>query len=369
MIGQLKITKECDELVKVTHTTTRPPTESTTKSGYYPQEQAQQAGAIKGAIHLHLGHEIIMDSQDNGGFAHEDADVTMWLSYMLQAVECGKDIIRIHSDDTDVFVLMVYWVWKMQFNCSVQMDHWNGVVLNINATCTALGPKCLQLLAMHALSGCDTVSYTFNKGKLSALNVLKSGDFPRSFQVLGEEDATYAILRCYVWSVTRNIDEWGTLQDVLNEDRKAYAHHGLTSYRNEPGSPCSQSTPSDDAVEGSGSATTAKCGHHKVWLRGEGRYYITLHCHWITRSSVSHWCYQLRLQSRGEGWCSTERSCSCHKNNMSCTVYCAFLAVDGCCNPFTMREDGDDDQQAEYESRIPYGILHTLYLRLKDSIA
>ena len=63
-----------------------------------------------------------------------------------------------------------------------------------------------------------------------------------------------------------------------------------------------------------------------------------------------------------------------------------------------MREDGDDDQQAEYESEeelvdnlkqwcyplmkltllilmprnltgIPYGIFHTLYMRLKDSIA
>ena len=35
---------------------------------------------------------------------------------------------------------------------------------------------------------------------------------------------------------------------------------------------------------------------------------------------------------------------------MSCIVYCACSAVDGCCNPFTMREDGDDDQQTEYES-------------------
>ena len=48
--------------------------------------------------------------------------------------------------------------------------------------------------------------------------------------------------------------------------------------------------------------------------------------------------------------CSTERSCSCHKNNMSCIVYCTCSAVDGCCNLFIMREDGDDDQQGEYES-------------------
>ena len=47
--------------------------------------------------------------------------------------------------------------------------------------------------------------------------------------------------------------------------------------------------------------------------------------------------------------CSTE-SCSCHKNNMSCTIYCGSSAVDGCCNPFIMRENSDDDKQAEYES-------------------
>ena len=35
---------------------------------------------------------------------------------------------------------------------------------------------------------------------------------------------------------------------------------------------------------------------------------------------------------------------------MAYIVYCACSAVDGCCNLFIMREDGDDDQQAEYES-------------------
>ena len=95
---------------------------------------------------FNVGPDIIMDSQDDGGIAPDDADVTM-VSYMLQAVECGKAIIRILSD-TDVGVLLVYWVWKMQLSCSAQMGRWNGVVLNLNATCTELGPKCL--LGMHA---------------------------------------------------------------------------------------------------------------------------------------------------------------------------------------------------------------------------
>ena len=64
----------------------------------------------------------------------------------------------------------------------------DGAVLNINQTCTKLGSKCLQL-GMHALTGCDTTSFTFNKGKVSALSVLEAGYLPGLFHVLGEEDA------------------------------------------------------------------------------------------------------------------------------------------------------------------------------------
>ena len=64
------------------------------------------------------------------------------------------------------------------------------MLVDINATCTELGPKCLQLMGTHALSGCDTVSYPFNKGTISALNTLQTGDFPGLHQLLAEEDAT-----------------------------------------------------------------------------------------------------------------------------------------------------------------------------------
>jgi len=90
--------------------------------------------------------------------------------------------------------MLVYWVWKMQLHCSVQMERWNGVVVDINATCTELGPKCLQLIGMHVLSGCDTVSYPSSMGKISTLNTLQAGNFPGLYQVLGEEDATHSDL-------------------------------------------------------------------------------------------------------------------------------------------------------------------------------
>lgn len=105
--------------------------------------------------------------------SHDEADITL-CSYMLKAVADGAQTIRILSDDTDVFVLLVYWTSRMGVAAKIQMQKWNGDVLDINTTVQRLGPrKCSQLLGIHALSGCDTVSYPFGKGKLSALKLLQ----------------------------------------------------------------------------------------------------------------------------------------------------------------------------------------------------
>ena len=108
------------------------------------------------------------------------------VAYLLEASDSGKKVIRILSDDTDVLVLLLYWVWKreLHWTCSVQMERWNGVVIDINASCLLLGSKCLQLMGMHALTGCDTVSYPFNKGEITVLNALKSDHFPGLSEVL-----------------------------------------------------------------------------------------------------------------------------------------------------------------------------------------
>ena len=61
-------------------------------------------------------------------------------------------------DDIDIFVLLVYWTSRMRVVAKIQMEKWNGDVLDINETVQRLAPKkCSQLLGIHALSGCDTV--------------------------------------------------------------------------------------------------------------------------------------------------------------------------------------------------------------------
>ena len=69
-----------------------------------------------------------IDSRYNGGFKHDEPDVTL-VACLLQAAESGKSVTGILTDDTYLFVLLVYWVWKMQLHSAVQMERWNRVVI------------------------------------------------------------------------------------------------------------------------------------------------------------------------------------------------------------------------------------------------
>ena len=115
-----------------------------------------------------LAPTVLMVGEDEGMFNHEDADVLM-VSFMIDAVRYGKKNIRILSDDTDAFVILIsgYGNWLSRLWCRWRMG-WN-----IDNIVAALGDRSIQLLGVHAVKGCDTVSYPFNKGKLTTLCKLR----------------------------------------------------------------------------------------------------------------------------------------------------------------------------------------------------
>ena len=43
-------------------------------------------------------------------FQHEKADITNL--YLKEAIGAGKKVIFIATDDTDIFILLVYYTWK-----------------------------------------------------------------------------------------------------------------------------------------------------------------------------------------------------------------------------------------------------------------
>ena len=91
-----------------------------------------------------------------------------------------------------VFIILVYWCHEANVTCPIQIEKWDGTVLNINDTVSRLGGTCSGILGMHALSGCDTVSYLNGKGRVSALKVLNQNNITGLDSELGEMDASKA---------------------------------------------------------------------------------------------------------------------------------------------------------------------------------
>ena len=123
---------------------------------------------------------------------HDDADVTL-CSCMLKAVAEGAQTIEF-----SVMIPTSSFSWctgHQECELSPRFKWKSGMAMDINETFQRLGPrKCSQLLGIHALSGCDTVSYPFGKGQKSALNLLEI-DIPGLDQVLGQPGATHAQLQ------------------------------------------------------------------------------------------------------------------------------------------------------------------------------
>ena len=117
--------------------------------------------------HLHL-------IGDQSVYRHEEADVKL-ISYLLEMLP-GRKHIQVLADDTDIFVLLVYFVWLYKPEAQVSMRKYNGKVIDINATVSKLGDKSGDLMAIHALSGCDSVSFPYGKGKISAIGLMNKMD-------------------------------------------------------------------------------------------------------------------------------------------------------------------------------------------------
>ena len=221
---------------------------------------------------------------------HEEADITL-CSYMLKAAASSADMVRIFCDDTDVFVLLIYWTWRKTIRKNIQMEKWDGTVLDIHATVVKLGDnsdKCGQLPGMHALSGCDTVSYPYGKGKKSALKVLMNNDIDGLQDVPGEPDisqgqlnATAFFLALYGQKETDSLNS--ARYKMYIQPKEATAFKEASTDRQQPASTCSPSPSPNDALEGSLSeASTSRRSWHPPFLLGcqgrRGCYTICVQC-------------------------------------------------------------------------------------------
>ena len=100
---------------------------------------------------FNLGEITSVKTGDDGTFRHDEADVTI----VLEVAKSGQSVICILSDDTDVSALFVYWSKREDMQCKVQMERWDGLVLDIYATCADLCQKYLHsavVIQLHTLT-------------------------------------------------------------------------------------------------------------------------------------------------------------------------------------------------------------------------
>ena len=106
---------------------------------------------------------------------YEEADVIIVHQLVRIASEAIDDsYIKVVCNDTDVFVLLIHFYIEKRMTMNVSMDMcWD----NDHIRQTALKHKHIitYMPAVHALTGCDTVSCMFGMGKATALNELMSG--------------------------------------------------------------------------------------------------------------------------------------------------------------------------------------------------
>ena len=108
-------------------------------------------------------------------FTHEEAD-TRVVVHILHAIhyEEAKTVL-VRTVDTDVLVILVGKLHDLR-EVQPELDLWlafgmgrNFRFISVNSICAVLGePRSTSLPVFHALTGCDTTSCFFGKGKKSA---------------------------------------------------------------------------------------------------------------------------------------------------------------------------------------------------------
>ena len=108
--------------------------------------------------------------------SHEEADVII-PQQVVSIANQEFNSISVICDDIDVFLLLTYYYTHSNLKCNLLMEGTSPkrAVIDIAATAKAHAGIVPQLLAAHALSGCDTVAYMWGIGKATVVKLLLKG--------------------------------------------------------------------------------------------------------------------------------------------------------------------------------------------------
>ena len=152
-------------------------------------------------IQTEHGIEILRRDMEN---THDEADVIIPQQIHI-AKQSGKvRNFKVICDETGVFVLLLYYYVTQKWTSYILLKSLEErqSLISIKKTAEKHGSIASCLLAMHALTGCDTVPKMFDIGKVCVLNVQRKnpldhlGNLDVLPDVIAEETNTF-VARCY----------------------------------------------------------------------------------------------------------------------------------------------------------------------------
>ena len=291
--------------------------------------------------------------------SHEEADIIITHQAIHVAKHDTESQVHVVCDDTDVFALLIYYYSKEKLHSGLTMQSpiHGRACIDIKETTHKQAAIAPEVLALHALTGCDTVAATFGVGKTKAVSVSEKGF---SLDQLGQqaadmvkviEQATKFMSACY--GITSACSSMTECRERLwaQKTGKSAVVPKLCSL-----------PPTNEAFEQNVRRAHLQVAHWYSALSGDppplnpeeyGWEIDTTNRCLLPRNIADGVAYApdsvLKLVRCG---CASHNpcrggNCGCMGRQMVCTIFCACSGGSTCSNPFnTVRVDDDETDGA-----------------------
>ena len=291
---------------------------------------------------------------------HEEADVLL-AYHMINEAVAGHSPIKVVSDDTDVLVILAHHMYMHTNNMPDAIEVFmescsgNSSVIDVNKVVEKHSKVMPNILAAHALTGCDTVSSLAGIGKTTVLKKLETF---KEILKLGEpsdslDDVMDSCLK-YVASLygQKDGESLDTMRSVIFTRKIGGKRHVA---------------PKLSSLPPTMAAFKLHCAraHYQTMLWKSAGVLSPSHLDpqefgWEKKSSILQPIYLTKGQliapmevlSLIRCGCKTgckSAHCSCAKYVLACTEFCACRGDQGCENPTKQCEDTSDCTEEEVE--------------------
>lgn len=125
-------------------------------------------------IQIHRGHK---SERSDLKTQHEEADIVIVQQILREVNKYPNLLVHVLCDDTDVFVLLLYYYLVCNLNNEIYMKSFRSSRSVVDIKASVLKHKDIinSLPAAHSLTGCDTVATLYGIGKKKAIKCLQMG--------------------------------------------------------------------------------------------------------------------------------------------------------------------------------------------------